>query len=69
MRLFPAILVLSMPLLWGCAAKHISMPNPVVGVDIAQVEKGQPSPINGIVFSQYYLNQYLQWDCKDQGRC
>lgn len=55
--------------LGGCAAKHITMPDPVIGVDIAEVTQGQPAPFNGTVFSPAYLNEYLQWDCKDQGKC
>lgn len=53
-------LVLSMQLLWGCAAKHLP-PSPVLGVDIVGLNKGDVAPFNGIEFSPYYLDQYLQW--------
>lgn len=53
----------------GCATKKVPMPDPIVGVDIAEVTQGQPAPFNGTVFSPQYLNEYLSWDCKDEGKC
>lgn len=64
-----AILVLLIPLSWGCAAKHIPLPMPVAGIDIAIVKSGQTVPFNGTLFSPSYLNNYLQWKCTDQGKC
>lgn len=69
MRLALAILVLSMLPLCACAVKHVAMPQPVIGVDIIQVNKGDVAQFNGTEFSPYYLNQYLQWKCTDQGKC
>lgn len=54
----------SMLLLTGCAVNN--PPAPVVGVDIAQVKKGDAAPFSGTIFSPFYLNEYLQW--KDRGR-
>lgn len=65
-----AVMCLALTVLFSsCASKHLPMPDPVVGVDIAEVVEGQPAPFNGTVFSPTYLNEYLQWDCKDEGKC
>lgn len=45
----------------GCASKHIPMPEPVIGVDIVQLNKGDIVQFNGTEFSPFYLNEYLQW--------
>lgn len=58
-----------MPLLCGCVAKHLQIPMPVAGIDIAIVKSGQTVPFNGTLFSPSYLNNYLQWECTDQGKC
>lgn len=55
--------------LGSCAAKHMPMPIPVVGIDVANVSSGQIVPFNGILMSPMYLNKYLQWKCTDQGKC
>lgn len=60
MRYLVVTLAVLMPLLCGCANKR-PMPMPVVGVDIATVQKGEICPITGTVFSPFYLNEFLQW--------
>jgi hypothetical protein len=53
------MLVASMLLLIGCASKH--PPAPVVGVDILSVQAGSHAPFSGMLFSPFYLENYLQW--------
>lgn len=48
----------------SCAAKHLPLPAPVIGVDIANMNKGDIAQFNGIEFSPFYLNEYLQWKSK-----
>ena len=57
------ILVVSMGLLGACAANKVATlpPAPVVGVDIAHLNKGDVAQFNGTEFSPFYLNEYLQW--------
>lgn len=51
----------------NCAAKHMSpMPEPIYGKDIIRVSENQVVPFNGTLFSDFYLNSYLQW--KDDGK-
>ena len=52
-----------MLLLGACAANKIATlpPAPIVGVDIAQINKGETAQFNGTEFSPAYLNEYLQW--------
>jgi hypothetical protein len=58
---YSAVMYLALMLLFsGCASKHLP-PAPVIGVDIAQVEKGADAPFNGTLFSPFYLEEYLQW--------
>lgn len=73
-----AILVVLMPLLWGCAVKHLPSPNPVYGVDIVKANRTlgafialneDVSAYDGIFFSKEYLNEYLQYRCQDGGKC
>ena len=52
----------------SCAVKHLP-PAPIIGIDIAVVHNGQEVPFNGTLFSESYLNSYLQWKCKDEGVC
>lgn len=54
-----AILVLCTISLIGCAASN--PPSPVYGVDILAIEKGVPAPYNGTLFSDFYLDKYLEW--------
>lgn len=63
MPLLLVILVVLMPLLWGCASKHFP-PAPVDGIDIIYLNKGQVAPFNGVEMSPFYLNEYLQWKSK-----
>lgn len=63
------ILVLLIALFSGCVVKHIPMPMPVVGIDIARVSVGQVVPFNGTIMSDYYLNEYLQYKCTDENKC
>lgn len=69
MRL-PQVILLALTV-WcsSCAAKHLAMPMPVIGVDIVNDNVGQTVPFNGILFSPYYLNEYMQWKCSDEGIC
>ena len=57
------LMLLSVTLVSSCSCQHIATlpPAPVVGVDIAQVKKGDIVPFNGTEFSPFYLNEYLQW--------
>lgn len=51
-----------MALLGACAANKVALPpSPIVGVDVETLNKGDVDTFNGIEFSPYYLNQYLQW--------
>jgi hypothetical protein len=59
MRLLQVIFLGSMLSLIGCATKITA--NPVLGMDMVRVEKGQPAPISGTLFSDFYLERYLQW--------
>lgn len=61
MRFLVVMLLVSMPLLCGCGNKHLPKPMPVYGIDIQDVKKGEATPFDGIVFSPFYLNEYLQW--------
>ncbi len=56
------VVILAGLIVWfsSCAVKHLP-PAPVVGVDIVDLHKGDIVSFNGIEFSPYYLNQYLQW--------
>lgn len=45
------------------------MPEPIYGVDIAKLNKGDPAPFDGTEFSPSYLTWYLEWKCKEQGKC
>ena len=45
--------------LTACAVKH--PPMPVYGVDIKAVNAGEVAPFKGTLFSDFYLEQYLQW--------
>lgn len=60
MRYLAVMLLILMPVSSGCASNR-PMPMPVVGVDIATVQKGEICPITGTVFSPFYLNEFLQW--------
>lgn len=54
----------------GCAAgKHEPLPEPVYGRDIVQLAKDVPAPFEGTLFSNFYLQKYLEWKCTDQGKC
>lgn len=64
-----ALLLIVCGMIGACATKHLPVPDPIVGVDIAEVTAGQQVPFNGTIFSPRYLNEYLQWDCKDEGKC
>lgn len=64
MRLQAAIYLVLIVWFSSCAAKHLPMPEPVVGVDIVQLTNGQTAPFNGTEFSPMYLNEYLQWKSK-----
>ena len=44
----------------SCVAKKLA-PAPVIGVDIAHLNKGDSAQFNGTEFSPFYLNEYLQW--------
>lgn len=46
--------------LYGCASTKPTA-NPVLGLDLVRVEKGEPAPISGTLFSDFYLERYLQW--------
>ncbi len=69
MRLLPAICLVSTLLSSGCAAKHAPFPEPLVGVDMANVSKGDASPFSGVLLSPAYFQNYLQWKCKEEGKC
>jgi hypothetical protein len=43
----------------ACAGKN--PPMPVYGVDIKAVNAGEVVPFKGTLFSDFYLNKYLQW--------
>lgn len=55
----------SMALFNGCGSKHIPMPEPVYGRDILRVDKNMEVPFKGTLFSDYYLDHYLQWKNND----
>jgi hypothetical protein len=59
MLLKAAILAGFIALLTGCAVNNA--PAPVIGVDIARVEKGAVAPFSGTIFSPFYLERYLMW--------
>ncbi len=61
MQLLRVIFLGSIVLLTACAVKHIQAPAPIIGVDIIELHKGDIVQFNGIEFSPFYLNQYLQW--------
>lgn len=58
MRLRLKILVLLPLFLIGCASSIIL--HPITDKDIAVIQKGQPSPINGYVMSDYYLTKVIE---------
>lgn len=45
------------------------MPIPLLGTDIASVNKGDVVPFTGVLMSPMYLNTYLQWKCTAEGKC
>lgn len=55
----------------GCASKKVTTlpPAPVIGVDIVQLNEDDIAPFDGTLFSPFYLTEYLQWKCKDEGKC
>ncbi len=63
------ILAVSTVLLASCGSKHLNAlpPAPVSCIDIARIINGvevgcEGSPrVNGTSFSDFYLNEYLQW--------
>jgi len=59
MRYTAVILLACILLSTGCGVKH--PPSPVYGVDIKAVNAGDPAPFKGTLFSDFYLNEYLQW--------
>lgn len=59
MRSLLVMLVVCIVSLTGCAGKH--PPMPVYGVDIKAVNAGEVVPFKGTLFSDFYLEQYLQW--------
>lgn len=63
MRLHLVILAVSMMLLGSCASKHVATlpPAPVMGKDIERLKKGDIANFEGTLFSDFYLNSYLQW--------
>lgn len=68
----PLIVVIFLLLtIWStsCAVKHLPLPSPVIGLDITTIKKGEISPFDGTLFSNRYLDDYLQWRCKDVGAC
>ena len=60
MRLLRGTFLVSMLWLGACSAKHLP-PQPITGMDIQFLHKGDIVPFNGVEFSPYYLNEYLQW--------
>jgi len=59
MRLYLVILVLSITASIGCARNN--PPSPVYGVDILAIDKGDVAPYKGTLFSDFYLDKYLEW--------
>jgi hypothetical protein len=59
MRLLLPMLVVCIVSSTGCGVKH--PPMPVYGVDIKAVNAGEVVPFKGTLFSDFYLEQYLQW--------
>jgi len=56
-----AILLASMLLLvglTGCAKRVVLYP--ITNKDFARIKQGEPSPIDGYVMSEFYLNEVLQ---------
>lgn len=62
----------------GCAAKHIT-PEPLYGKDVQKVISDNnggfkavdlgATNYDGMYFSNFYLNEYLQWKCKNESKC
>jgi hypothetical protein len=53
------VVISTLFIITSCAVKH--PPSPVYGVDIKAVAVGEPAPFKGTLFSDFYLNRYLQW--------
>lgn len=68
-KMYQLLMLLLIVFVSSCAAKHILMPMPVVGIDIVEVNKGDTVPFNGTLFSPEYLTSYLQWKCTNDGKC
>lgn len=66
--LFTAVMFLGSTLLFNsCAANHPPMPEPIYGRDIITLNALQPAPFKGTLFSDFYLNEYLQWKNNERG--
>lgn len=78
MRLLQVTYLGLMILFSSCAAKHLSTPDPIYGVDIQKVKRslGEYTALNadsqdydGVFYSKEYLNAYLLDKCKIEGKC
>ena len=78
MRLLQVIFLGSMMLLGACVSRNMQSSEPIYGRDIQKIKifGNTYSPIyldsedyDGIYFSKFYLNSYLQWKCKNNGKC
>jgi hypothetical protein len=45
--------------LTGCAAKKVVL-YPITNQDFAAIQEGQPSPIDGYVVSEFYLEEVMK---------
>lgn len=69
MRLLLVIYLGLIVLCSSCVAKHAPFPEPIIGVDLENVSVGQTVSFNGILVSPLYFQNYMQWKCKEEGKC
>lgn len=68
-KTYHALMLLLIVFVTSCAAKKEPFPEPLIGIDLENVSKGDKVPFDGILMSPSYFQNYMQWKCKEEGKC